>query len=201
MKKYIFKIVIILIFLFGFKNSKATCANGYSQIGYTILNINGCDYNVDICYKCGIVNPGDVHLMGFSKVDPNCVQTKTEAEVWTLIVDRVINPNFIFSVLCPITSIPPCDIYDGGVFFTVTVDRCWQKQWINGVLWTVPCDTGMNLCYYTIKWCFNYQTLSFERKITQGPEISTQYECPTGIPVNPPYGQTSVCFSLPTLCD
>ena len=40
------------------------------------LTVNGCLYDVEICYKCwiGPNSEGDFRVFGFSKVDPNCNQ-------------------------------------------------------------------------------------------------------------------------------
>ncbi|MCX6148305.1 MAG: hypothetical protein NTW25_13810 [Candidatus Kapabacteria bacterium] len=203
MKKiFLSALLYVMLISMNYESSNATCLPGWSTYNGAVLNIFGCDYYIEVCFKCTPTNSKSVKLNGYSKVDQSCISSTTnEADIMNEIVNRITDANFIYSNLCIGSTPVPCDEYDAGEFYSIGVYRCWEKKWFDDYLWTVPCETGDDLCYYMIKFCFNFQTNEWERKMTQPPMISTYFECPTVFPPNPPKPGTSACFHLNTICD
>lgn len=157
MKSIFFKISVVLAFCFGVMLTQqsvyAQCPFGwtYEVRPYTI---NGCTYNVTICYKCSPTgaNPATVKVLN---IDQNGCPPVSIDDVMLAVISDYHN-------LC---SVQPC----GGdcslqMSLFIEVPSCWQWYYnmnlINGqwryYAWREPCSE--RTCGRLFKVCFDQLT-------------------------------------------
>ncbi len=195
-------LVSSLLFLFLSGYQAKACNQGYAQTTIT-LSILGCDYDVTICYKCGVSYPGDIILSSYvKKPTPPCSHPPgtTPQAIFDEIIKQLSDGPSIF-ILCP-SPIPPCSVNPSLYFtYTVTVPVCWQKYNDNGNMVFQVCSTSTAECQQTVRVC-----RSPDGKInkTFGPWTPIgQPNCPDlEVDVDDPTnsGDTSGCFHFVNVC-
>ena len=200
MKRNLLIVIALIISCYSAKLF-AACPTGYVET-YIQVTINGCLYNVHLCYNC---TPGpslnsSLRVFGFAPVNPNCDPNYDPNYILQSIYDNIYTPQF-FSSLCQ--SIPPC-INSEGVDITYWYEKCWMKTWIAGQMWYFPCDEGSCHCLKIVTVCYNVLTRQWDiiRTVEGFLSCNSGFDCPipeSSIP-DPPQGYNSACFQLWTPC-
>jgi hypothetical protein len=201
MKKLGLIIVVLLSFVLLTNKTMATCPDGLSQRTNRIM-INGCAYDVDICYKC-ITLDGIVRVMvnGIIKVDPNCNQSWTWNQVIQGVFNIVYGPNYIRDYVC--NSLPPCTDPPTGIPQWFSKPLCWFKLKVDQSRVKLFACEGSSSCI--TKWliCWDTQLGREQRTLVEGPVLDFPSTCPIGPeppdPVN--IGEFSECFTVSTPCN
>jgi len=206
MKKIILFSLIVLIGFFLKFDLKAACPSGY---GYTqttrLVTVGGCDFNVEICYKCMGIQPGEIRVWGFTKIDPNCDPGLDENQIAAAIYGTVYSPIYL-NTLCGLPG--PCES-GNELWYTEIYEICWWKTYLNGNIWYFPCNLENCYCWILKKLCwdgFRYVSLT-----VQGPAWSCSgynddplEKCPlepeqVGVPTE--QNPHTDCFHLWTPCN
>lgn len=159
-----FLVVIALIFtlqLAGVSSLKvhAQCPTGFTSTTVTIT-VGGCDYDVQLCYKCRVVNvnPTEIDIVGFKKHDPTCVPVPPHNVYQALkVIETVIGSySWIYSNLCgSAPPVLPCDdntpIPDWDKLYEKSYS-CYRLDLATG--WYLPCDLDI-YCLQTTYFCFD----------------------------------------------
>ncbi len=196
--------VVVLLSISINEAKSQSCPTNYSST-VKVLNINGCDYEVHICFKCGLSTAySDVRVYGFTRLDPNCNQTWTTDQVLEYIWDYLVSDEFINFVLedCNI-DLPPCDVpFMPDFYITRIEDVCWYKTNIGGLIYYYPCYWEQVYCETIWKLCVD-QNGQIRLDPYYGPAISGNVgnSCPSSIePSEPAPNQQTGCFNVKTLC-
>jgi len=204
MKRIILSIIVMLSFFILTNKTMATCPDGLRQRTNQIM-INGCLYDVDICYKClNVDGIARVMVNGITKVDPNCNQSWNWNQVIQGVFNVVFGPNYIRDHVC--TDLPPCAIPPNpptGIPQWFSRPVCWFKLKINpSTIKVFPCD-GTSHCIEKWLICWDTQLGIEQRTRTEGPVLDFPSTCPIGPeppdPVN--VGELSECFTVSTPCN
>ena len=119
---------MIVVLSFTLQNSKVNAYDCVQGMTYQVetITIEGCEYDVGLCYSCGLTNPGEVWVVEITKLDPNCDPGISFPLVVKHIYLQVSTSSFIYSNLCQ--DPPPCPT---GNEMVVKKWACWQIQMIN----------------------------------------------------------------------
>ena len=169
MKKLIIIVIFIVTVMFFEYDaySQPQCPNGFSQ-SFVTLTVNGCDYTVEICYICYMNRPSEVHVFGFSKIDPNCPQTWNINQVLAYIYSQVFTPLFLNN-LCGLPG--PCES-GNELWYSLFYEICWEKIWSGGRVWYLPCNFQNCYCWELWKICWDPALGQFVNIFVQGPGVS-----------------------------
>jgi hypothetical protein len=199
------KIAIIAILLISFlgmnlQEGKGQCPTGFTFTNMTIT-INGCAYNVPVCYKCAptaldaaIIEP----IIVATQIDPNCNQTWDMAQVIAAI-NVAVRERIYLSQLC---EVRPCNQPPKSKMLFRQY-ACWEyRRDTNGNLHLQAC-TNNAICETEYEVCFDGTDFVWS-VLTANWYNSSEPTCifPT-IPVWPPTptNSSSGCFRMPSPCD
>jgi len=125
MKKIIFSLIITFtILILSNVESNGQCPSGFTLKTVT-LTIGPCDYDVRLCYKCGLANPGEVSIVDITLKDDSCTPLPLE-QVFDGIYATLNNYQFIYNELCTSYSVPNCPNLSD--IFTVKWWCCWEVE-------------------------------------------------------------------------
>lgn len=125
MKKIILSLIITFTILILSNNeSIAQCPSGFTLKTVT-LTIGPCDYDIQLCYKCGITNPGEVTIVDIKLKDNSCTPLPLE-QVFDGIYASISNYQFIYTELCPSYNAPDCD--DQSDVYIINHWNCWEAE-------------------------------------------------------------------------
>ena len=137
MKKYSNILVALGVTLFlltvGIKSEASACDPGYTSKTIS-MNVGGCIYEFEICYKCSPLGMGatKVYLGTMPRlVNPGCSPTVPVSAVIPHILSQIQTPSFIFSELCLNSNVPPCNGPPPPYIVTFYLPQCWQAE----VIW------------------------------------------------------------------
>jgi hypothetical protein len=204
MKRTAIIIVIMFSFFILTNNTMATCPPAFSQ--YTAqITINGCLYNVEICYTCVVTNPPiRVMVNAIQKVDPNCQQLWDINQVTEAIWNIVNDANFVSTNLCSSTP-PPCTIPISGLDEEYVEYKCWHKLRISPTAIRYEKCPGSDSCVTKYKICWDPINHILVENLVSGPSWGriTPPQCPfpepePADPIN--VGEYSACFTIKTSC-
>jgi hypothetical protein len=206
------KILFLSIFmLFAFfslsKSQLPQCPDGTSPY-FKVFQINGCDYEVQICVTCdpSTTNVALLSVFGFTKLNLLCNQTWTpnqiKDEIWNQILEDS-NLKALLDEMCDGDDpTPPCD-HPSQVYYVNRYDYiCWEKWNRNGRISYYPCFDANVFCTTIYKVCRDSQGF-LVKTLHYGPETIGDVEtiCPSDIvPPDPPLNEESDCWNLKTLC-
>ena len=141
-------------------NVEASCPPGFTQTTVR-LTIAGCDYDVEVCYKCGVTYPGEIIINWVTEVDHSCNNFLSIEQIIQQAKVEISSAQFIYSNLCVGGGYmnPPCnELGTSYAVFTIPHKYCWSVQWIyyfgEMVLRYTPCDENAE-CNETIGYCWN----------------------------------------------
>lgn len=196
-KLLLFAILIISFFGMNLEEGKAQppCQTGFTSITLPVT-VDGCVYEVRICYKCSVVmgNPSEVYLYSYRPVDPNCIQTKTDEEIMNLLTEEALTK---LALEC---RPKPCDQLP-KMRYIVNQYACWKRLADKTV---VACETNA-VCQSLYEACIDNQG-TVRTKISSVWQFGFEPTCswppiPGRIPEVQP-GQTETdCFRLKTQCE
>jgi hypothetical protein len=199
MKNFIsFIIITFTLLILSNVVSKGQCQSGYTQQIIT-LNIGGCNYDIELCYKCSVTDPGEVIINSVIK-EP----TVPYCSGWDF-VDVVNYANayltsgqFIYSMLCLWTDIPPCETQRSSKIIKYKMPLCWKElndynYYHEHTIKAIPCNS--DYCEVSVKYCKNAQgeMITTYLDVTLHDEIPN---CPEYDNVN--FGE---CFIVKTQCN
>lgn len=185
-------VAILFLLSFGMKSEAvASCPSGTSSTTM-IFNIGGCDWMVDICYKCPFTaNPSWFTFTKYKKVHQTCICSVPENEILDSVTAQMLDGRMFLYGLCAGT-IPPCGTTNAA--FQIRVYDCWFMRNIF--------DVGLEyvVCDYS-SWCVQDVEICWDQ--TYGPQyfpsgvwypFGDSY-CETIImPDTPPPGSSSSCW-------
>ncbi len=175
MTKFIFSLIFTFsLLILSNAESLGQCETGYTSKTMTIQAGN-CNYIVEFCYKCQVINPGIVKINKFYLEDSTCNNSLNISLVLGQLYQELSDGAFIYSNFCQdgLYNTPPCDA--GYNLFTIKFSYCWQ-QWyrFNGIenvreYW--PCDDNAE-CEEVIKICWDETEEEFitTRESLTGPQ-------------------------------
>ncbi len=168
--------------------------------------VNGCWYEVTICYQCAGTAPyGYINVSSFRKMDPNCPQTWNTFQVLQGIYSQVYTGDFIKTKICLNENVAPCEPYDGGIFYHYNFEICWQKKLLaDGTVFYYPCSSGNTYCFAMFKICWDATIPGYRTTQLSPYDISGDYEgrCKGVLePAHPTeIGVPTACFEVQTPC-
>lgn len=205
MKKNIFILLIALAMtltvndLFG-----QSCPPGSSPRTIN-MNVNGCNYEIDICLTCpGGPVPGIVEIIDFKRLE-SCNQTWHPGEVMSYITTMLQNPNYINTVLCATATFPPCS-ENNPVRLIFKENICWNVTKISyfgeNYLIHRPCEDSP-YCESSYVYCYDVQAgqvikTALPHSILSGPINCTKTGDQIQLPVD--YDVPSECYMYQTPC-
>ena len=149
--KKVLLFAILLISLFGFNLNKSEaqppCPTGYTS-GVFQTFVDGCWYEITLCYKCSAVShiPSEVMLYSYRPLSLSCVQTKTDAEIMELLRQKGVT--FFLSTCVP----TPCG--ETPIFYFVENEyACWKRTGANNEI-VEPCSSNA-ICQTLKSACYN----------------------------------------------
>jgi hypothetical protein len=199
MKKII--IFLSLFFYIGIASALAipSCPEGSTPLTNVQLNIGGCTYIVELCFKCGdAMNAGWVSIWSYTKKIQTCDPGPgwTEEQILNEIKNQVSGEPFI-RAQCG-GNIPPCP--DGIQFMVLTPD-CWRKYYLPG--WGIVNEPCLNFDFITCSFRICWLNGSYVKQDVYTSHPSN-YSCPAlqeyQVPDPTIPGETSDCFSVIVPC-
>ncbi len=105
-------------------NVEASCPPGFTQTTVR-LTIAGCDYDVEVCYKCGITYPGEIIINWVTEVDHSCNNFLSIEQIIQQAKVEISSAQFIYLNLCVGGGYmnPPCD---ENAECNETIGYCWN---------------------------------------------------------------------------
>ncbi len=202
--KILFLSIFMLIASSNFELKSQVCPTGFTP-KFKILNINGCDYEVEICYKCDVTGPyNSLRVVGITKLVPACVQTWSIDQITNYIWDYLLSKDFIDELFDECDNlIPPCDVpFTVDYYIERIEDICWYKKNVGGLIHYYPCYSGQVYCQTIWKIC-RLPNNEYRKDLYYGPSVSGNINtvCPSStVPADPALNQQTDCFNIPTLC-
>lgn len=150
--------VTLFLLTIGMKSEAgAACPSGYTSKTIN-MNVGGCIYEFDICYKCSPLGQGATKVEFGSwptLINPGCTPTIPFSDVIDYIISQIQTPSFIFSELCTFNpNVPPCNGPPPPYLITFNIPQCWQAEVImyfgNKTVYFSPCSEDMCEATYTI---------------------------------------------------
>lgn len=203
--------VTLFLLTVGMKSeAEATCPLGYSTKTIN-MNVGGCIYQFDICYKCSPLGAGATKIQLGSwptLITPGCIPTVPFNAVVDYILSQIQTPAFLFSEVCVFNPVPPCDGPPPPYIVTFNLPQCWQAEVIHyfgeNTLYFSSCSDDYCETSYTI--CKdsggNYiKTLLPPAIGSSTPEchlIEPIFDFPT---LSDPVGTKTPCYIYHTPCD
>lgn len=185
-------IAILLISFFGMnlKQSEAQppCPTGYTS-GVFQTFVDGCWYEITLCYKCSAVShiPSEVMLYSYRPLSVNCIPTKTDAEIMELLRQKGVT--FFLSTCVP----TPCG--ETPIFYFVENEyACWKRTGANNEI-VEPC-TSNAICQTLKSACRNNNDLQTTTYYSDWQ--NTEPDCGS---ITNEIPQNGSCVRLKTLCD
>ncbi len=205
-------IAILLISFFGMnlEEGKGQCPTGFTPTSVTI-NIHGCDYIVDLCYRCSIMGgiPGTVQTIGFMRVptSPPCIPSPaiSAQQALQFIETYVQSAAFYNTYLCtPTITVPPCPAQSRQLEYFY--HNCWKAELISyfGVesLYYHVCEPEV-YCHEVYTLCYDAPNNTNRKTVVSLTQVGTP-SCtlsPAEVTMPTVVGQFSECFKLVTPCD
>jgi hypothetical protein len=178
-----FLFIIFLVVTSSFTSSAQPCPPGWNTSSFlTIVDLNGCQWQIDVCYKCGITgaSPANVRITNIKPV-PNNIGCVSPDKNWLANQISII----YFNTLC---TIPPCD--EGCQSIIIEYPTCFEWRaygtYENGVYsytnpYQAPCSSVNTYCQIEDRVCRDYQTGIVQRC----PNWNVRYTTyGTGCPLN-----------------
>lgn len=203
------KILFLSIFMLFAMNlnvySSDPCPTSSHMITKPIF-INGCVYDVVICYSCPPTGPQNtLQIWSFSKQNIHCTQTFSTDQVLGAIWDIIMSQSFLeelFEYCWDQDPIPPCDVPFTQDHYIQRIEYiCWEKWNEAGRIYYYPCYDASVFCQTIWKVCIRDGTIEFHPYY--GPVVNGDIEeiCPSdNEPADPGINQQTNCFSLKSLC-
>jgi hypothetical protein len=204
----LFLIICCTFFIYSSNSaySQFSCPSGYSSVELP-MNINGCPYNIQICYKCGIgPTPAIIEIKGWYQLSsPPCYQSWTFHQVSNYIFNYLSSFQTISTYLCTGLIAPPCPDQSTAIEFRTWV--CWNITKINYLNETIylysPCDTD-NYCSEIYTYCWDSLLGDYVKTHIYGPELNGTINCtlePEEVELPRDFNQPSDCFIYPSGCN
>ncbi|MBS4000116.1 MAG: hypothetical protein KGZ71_06510 [Desulfobulbaceae bacterium] len=209
------RIILLTVFILPFlvisftNNTTAKpgkeCESPFSSIIVDNIWVNGCEYEVEICFMCAYIHPfGAIQVLAFTKKDPECPYGADDTYIANEIDKIVTSYSFIKTFICVNNEIAPCENQQNIIEYTVIKNLCWVKQKFMGNIWFKVCPENDNTCDEVWRYCWDATANPPQAiKILQSYSGSVG-KCPTG-PVKDPENEfeETECFTIPnsTLCN
>jgi hypothetical protein len=193
----------LAIFAVSAKAQQEICPLGSQQMTVQLW-AGGCEWNVDICYKCGLFSTDQVSVIGATKVDSDCEPELTFNDVLADLNSQVFDWSYLSTVICVGAEMLPCDEYPGGLWYDLCYHMCWTKQIDeNGRLTYTACLTSQTYCMSGYRYCWDPITQQAVRYLMYGPSISGSFTCDNVLePIETPnYPNWSTCFEVSSPCN
>ena len=193
--KMVFLVLTLALVLMTGKEAAADCPAGFTA-ATKYVTVNGCQYQVDICYQCNVASPSIIRIENFKKVDPNCYQSWNEEQVYSDIRSKLTSGDSL-RVLCGMPG--PCG---DGKFWTARSVLCWNKTLLNGTIVYNPCEP-LVYCEVYFELCWDTETQKFIKRYYQPSAIFGSFYCLTPYyAVQDPVqeNQPSTCFYIISNC-
>jgi hypothetical protein len=133
-KKLVMLGVTLFLLTVGMRsNAEAQCPTGYTAKTIN-MNVGGCIYTFDICYKCSPLGMGATKVEFLSgptliPTTPACSSSVPLSGVMNYIMAQVQSPAFIFNELCTYKPpAPPCDGPNPPELVTYKIPQCWEAE-------------------------------------------------------------------------
>ncbi|MFY8161801.1 MAG: hypothetical protein ACOVNU_10765 [Candidatus Kapaibacteriota bacterium] len=199
-KVLLFAILLISLFGFNLNKSEAQCPTGWSFQNF-IININGCNYSVNVCYKCAptALDATEFDILSpLDPINPSCTQTWTEDQVINYAYNQVRQRIYLTS-LC---EARPCDQTPKSRIKFVQY-ACWEYyRDSNGNLHLQACVNDAK-CEVEYEVCNNGSALEWTIFSTNW-VASTTPTCSypnSTIPIPQDNNTSSGCYRISTPCD
>lgn len=133
----LFAILIFSLFTITINKSEAQppCPSGFTSGVFTTF-VDGCWYQITICFKCSSVSniPSELMLYSYRPINPNCIQTKTDEEIMATLKQKAVT-HFLS------TCVPqPCG--ETPIFYFVENEyACWKRTGSNNEI-VEPCSSS-----------------------------------------------------------
>ena len=118
------------------------------------LTIGGCDYVIDLCFKCATINDSnEVILKKYRKIYRNCTESPamTEQQVFDEIINQITQAYYIRYELCN-CNVPPCN--EGGLTFYFYSNVCWYKYYDSEFNTAIVEQCGNAYCLKKYRLCW-----------------------------------------------
>lgn len=154
MRKFLFCCSFMLFSVFVFTQQiQATCDYGYTPKTFT-MSINGCDVEVNICYKCSPLGMTEnwIVIQSFSR-QAGCVMIPelNPSQILAQIVIEFFSTTAYLNELCGSQTVPPCP--QPNNFVNIREPRCMYKQYYNNRVWYYQCQDAQYCdCVYNVCW-------------------------------------------------
>jgi hypothetical protein len=160
-KYFLIIVSITMLFALTSNESKASCPPGMSPYTFT-MQIHGCDFEIEICYACGMTSPPELSLMSITMLDPNCTIYLSPEQIILYVENHIQTYSFIYSHVCqpyayPGPCPPPIPIPDEEI---VTFNHwvCWYIERFvyfgQERIRYLPCDYE-NRCVQKFTFCMD----------------------------------------------
>ena len=200
-KVLLFAILIVSLFALTTNKSEAQCPAGWSFQNFTI-NINGCMYSVNICYRCSptALDATEFNIVStLTPLDPNCSQSWTRsqmiAEAYTIIGNRIY--------LTQLCEARPCDEPPKSRMKFIYYS-CWENYRDNNGNVHIQACTSNAQCEVEYEVCRNGSSLvwTFKSATYVGSTPTCNFPPPgRDIPIPENNNESSGCYRVDTPCD
>ena len=198
--------VALFLLSFGMKSEAVgQCPSGWSSTTVT-MSVGSCNYDVQICYKCGLAYPGEATIVGLTLLpsSPPCTPLPINTVIQQL-YSQMSTYNFFLSNLCPyMSTVPPCP--EGSEEVKIYHNICWKKKKIiyfgEETFYYTPCSS--DVCVETFKWCTELPSMNVIKiPISTVPNYTTISCTLEGHEITEPVnvGDESECFIYHSLCN
>lgn len=199
--------VTLFLFIVGVKSeAEAQCDSNWTNLKDTVT-VDGCQYEVDLCFLCRLAYPGQIKLNSYRNIGP-CTTTLDLGQIGQGIIAQISTWGTVFFDYCQQRDLPPCD--EGVLEFSYILPICWRAK-----LDVMVPPPGKNIYSYepcggaSCEFSFNYcegllgplKTIIGDPIILDGP-ITCELEGYQILPLpNDFVGQVSACYFLHTPCN
>ncbi|GAB1370393.1 hypothetical protein MASR1M45_04540 [Candidatus Kapaibacterium sp.] len=197
--------IILLLILNSYINLNSKPCGYMSSTTVTIM-VNGCEYDVKICFDCAFTHPNEnsIFISEYNKKPWWCNQTWPYQKVHEEIEEQIYNWDFLKQYICLDADLEPCEKQIGVIEFKISRTICWQKQKRDDLIYFQPCIENQSTCIETWRYCYSNLPPIGPTRTFIGSEGEIG-ECPTPINIPPdPINELEIsdCFRLSTTkCD
>lgn len=124
------------------------------------LTIAGCPYEFEICVYCGLSYPGYVKVMGYRKLDPNCINALTDVQLIQQALTQLNSPSSLWLEFCQ-PFVPPCD-EEARKVVTWQIPMCVNARLYGIVPPNPPAFPDVRYEYYIRSCSDSYCSIEYE---------------------------------------
>lgn len=132
------------------------CESPFQSITVDNIWVNGCEYEVEICFMCAYTHPyGAIQILAYRKIDTTCAYGGSDLYLLNAIDAIVTSYSFIKTFICVNDHIAPCENQQNIIEYTVIKNLCWVKQKFMGSIWFKVCPENDNTCEEVWRYCWD----------------------------------------------